>query len=387
MDELLIGVLIGALLTAGFGRIFFISRFDTYRKRAGTLTLTVFAVVLLLTPALADAKVWTFAVIGDSRGKSPEQDSNKWHFDTKRPPNHYKNWDYLWRIAKDISTKKCDLVIFTGDLIWGEKDHAKQYNNWKKAMQPVFNAGIPVYPVRGNHEEYGDVDATQWKTFVTAHLKNIPQNGPAGEKLCTYSFTHKNALFIAVDEYFNRNGKKHKINQAWLDTCLKNNNRNTHPHVFVYAHTPAFKVSGYVNKKHPKPCPGSSNSGALYCDKTVRSNLWKSLCNNGVRVYFCGHVHFYTANKIKNYTPQLYQIMNGIGGAGVDEYHGNVDKDHVIYGKNHSVVEAKNIGGHHGYNLVHVDGKKVTIDLMLWRNTLKKWKRQKGIYESFYTVK
>jgi len=378
VDELLIGFLIGALLTAGFGRAFFISRFDTYRKKVGTLTLTVLAVVLLLTPALADAGAWTFAVVGDSRGKSAEKDSNEWHFNPKREGKYYKNWDYLWRIAKDISTRKCDLVIFTGDLICGGGgNHAKQYENWKKAMQPVFNANIPVYPVRGNHEEWGDPNATQWKTFVTAHLKNLPQNGPDGEKSCTYSFFHKNAFFVALDEYFHRSGKKHKINQAWLNAQLQNNNRNTHPHVFVYAHTPAFKVSH-----------SSGSTGALYDDSSVRHTLWISLRDHGVRAYFCGHIHFYTANRIKGYgSPELYQICNGIGGAGLDAYKGDVDKDHVIYGTQHAIVEAKNIGGHHGYNLVHVDGNKVTIDLRAWHNTEKFWETKKGIYEGSYTVR
>ena len=213
------------------------------------------------------------------------------------------------------------------------------------------------------------------KTFVNKKtVLYIPQNGPAGEKLCTYSFTHKNTLFVGVDEYFHRSGRKHKINQAWLDGQLKNPKKL--PHVFVYAHTPAFKVSSF-----------SGNSGALYDDPIVRDKLWNSLCNYGVRVYFCGHVHFYTANKIKNYTSELYQIMNGIGGAGVEAYHGNVDTKHVIYGKNHSVVEAKNIGGHHGYNLVHVDGKKVKIDLRVWHNRNKYFETKKGIYEGSYKVK
>lgn len=80
-----------------------------------------------------------------------------------------------------------------------------------------------------------------------------------------------------------------------------------------------------------------------------------------------------------------YQIMNGIGGAGVEGYHGNVDTTHVEIVN--SIVAAKNKGGHHGYNLVHVDGKKVTVDLMVWHNTKKYWQRKKGIYEGSYTVK
>lgn len=355
---------IKAILMTGLGGIFSLMRVATCRKRMGTLIFVLTALALVSPQARSDARAWTFAVVGDSRG-------------TGYTYNDGVNWEILKIIAENIKDKKCNLVVFPGDLIQGSKNHSEQYKSWRDAMAPVLNAGIPVYPVRGNHEEWGDTDATQWRKFVSEKLKNVPQDGPAGEKLCTYSLTHKNALFIAVDEYFNRKGTKHTINQGWLDTQLQNNDRNTYPHIFVYAHTPAFKVSG-----------SSGSTGALYDDPSVRHALWTSLRDHGVRAYFCGHIHFYTANRMKDYgSPELYQICNGIGGAGLDDYHGNVDTAHVIYGVDSSVVEAKNIGGHHGYNLVYVDGNKVTIDLMVWHNTEKKWETKKGIYEGFYTVK
>jgi len=365
VDEIFIGVLIGALLTAGVGSVFFISRFDTYRKRVGALTLTVFGVVLFLTPAPDDAGAWTFAVIGDSRGKGAEEDSDKWDFHPKRSYKKYKNWDYLWRIAKDISKQNCALVIFTGDLIWGDKAHAKQYENWKKAMAPVFNAGIPVYPVRGNHEEYGDKDASLWRAFVKNQLdvRPIPANGPSGEKLCTYSFAHENALFVAMDEYFHRDHKKHKINQKWLNETLQKNDLETkYPHVFVYAHTPAFRVS-----TSRYSCPGSGFTGALYCDETVRNTLWTSLRDHGGRVYFCGHIHFYTRNTIKKFDhPKLYQVCNGIGGADLDRFKGHIDTTYVD-------KSLSNEDKYHGYNLVRIDDNKVTVKLRTYNAKTRQW--------------
>ena len=375
MVEVLFSVLILSLLTYCFGGVFSFGIAGPFRKKIKNLVLIVCAIVLLSAPGLAEARAWKFAVIGDSRAND--------HKNKKHPG---VNWKVLRKIAEDIKDKKVDLVIFPGDLILGgNRGYKERYADWANAMRPILNAKIPVYPVRGNHEEWGDPKATEWRKFVRSYLPNLVKlkGSPKGEQLCTYSFTHKNALFVGLDEYFGCVGQKcpHKINQAWLNGQLKKNNRKTHPHVFVYAHTPVFKVSG--NDKHS--CPGSGTTGALYCHKTIRSNLWKSLCNHGVRVYFCGHVHFYTANKIKIFLPHIYQIVNGLGGVTLGSYHGYVDKTHVDTAN--SVVEAKNIGGHHGYNLVHVDGKKVTIDLMLWRNTLKKWERKDGIYGRSYTVK
>jgi len=358
VDEIFIGVLIGALLTAGFGRVFFISRFETCRKKIGALTLTVFAVVLLLTPALVDARVWTFAVIGDSRGKSAEEDSDKWDFDSKKSYEKYKNWDYLWRIAKDISKQNCALVIFTGDLIWGDKAHAKQYENWKKAMAPVFNARIPTYPVRGNHEEWGDKDASRWRAFVKDQLdvRPIPTNGPSGEKLCTYSFAHENALFVGLDEYFGCKGTHcpHKISQTWLVSQLQ---MNTKPHVFVYAHTPAFQVSRFAGA-----------TGAIYEHADIRDAMWKAQRNGGVRVYFSGHIHFYTGNTIKKFDlPKLYQVCNGIGGAGFDPFKGyNIDTTYVD-------ESSSNEDKYHGYNLVQIDDNKVTVRLRTYNAKTREW--------------
>lgn len=48
------------------------------------------------------------------------------------------------------------MVIFPGDMVNGwfyiSTPYADQFATWRKAMAPVYDAGITVYPVRGNHE-------------------------------------------------------------------------------------------------------------------------------------------------------------------------------------------------------------------------------------------
>jgi len=48
-----------------------------------------------------------------------------------------------------------DLVLVTGDLVEGYADDAgmtSQLTTWRNNMQPIYNAGIPVYPIRGGHD-------------------------------------------------------------------------------------------------------------------------------------------------------------------------------------------------------------------------------------------
>jgi hypothetical protein len=111
-----------------------------------------------------------------------------------------------------------ELVIFPGDLVNGwfyiSTPYVDQFATWRKAMAPVYDAGIKVYPVRGNHENGPpyplinfpwppDVNATPVIVPI-AELKAayrtaftdawIPANGPAGEEGYTYSFVYKNAF-------------------------------------------------------------------------------------------------------------------------------------------------------------------------------------------------
>jgi hypothetical protein len=57
-------------------------------------------------------------------------------------------------------------------------------------MQPVYKAGIKVYPIAGNHEWTDGNLPEVWRRV----FPELPGNGPKGEEKMTYTFVHKNAF-------------------------------------------------------------------------------------------------------------------------------------------------------------------------------------------------
>ena len=90
-------------------------------------------------------------------------------------------------------TLKPAFVLEAGDLVSSGSQPA--FDAWKSAMSPVYNAGIGVYPVMGNHD-VNDVSA-----FINTFGPSLPDNGPAGEVDRTFSFTYNNALVLGLDTY------------------------------------------------------------------------------------------------------------------------------------------------------------------------------------------
>ena len=131
-----------------------------------------------------------------------------------------------------------------------------QLRAWQSTMAPLFDAGVGVYPVRGNHEADVPGSTTAWSAAFTGRYA-LPANGPTGETGLTYSFTAKNALFVGLDEYVNL----HRVNQAWLDAQLA---ANTSPHVFVFGHERAAR---------PTPKPRSDGSTSAPCCSSSRPEL------------------------------------------------------------------------------------------------------------------
>lgn len=288
---------------------------------------------------------WKFAVISDT------QDDNK-----EKSHKSCINDAVLQAIAADLVRERPDFVLVTGDLVngWfrnGGADYATQYANWKKVMQPVYQAGIRVYPMRGNHdsgperlalpplpahlEPPPEAPILLKKAFRNAFPESyIPQNGPAGEEGLTYSFTHKNAFIVGLDQF---TGGQHQVNQNWLDRQLAGNRS---PHIFVFGHEPAFGAG------HP-------DNLAFYPKE--RNLFWNSLGRAGARIYCCGHDHFYNRALIPDQAGNpIRQIIAGTGGGPRKTWSG-------VYQENSRVKGESYNGDHHGYLLVTVDGPKVTV--------------------------
>ncbi|MDD5306518.1 MAG: metallophosphoesterase [Deltaproteobacteria bacterium] len=274
---------------------------------------------------------FSFAVLGDSRGS-----------------DNGVNSAILGEIVERVLQDGPDFVLFLGDAVTGSSDKStfrSQLLHWRDVMQPLYDDGIPVYAVRGNHE---DSDPGIWREVFSGPYAP-PGNGPAGEEGLTYSFAFENALVVGLDVYAN----PHHVNQTWFDAVL---DANTLPHVFVFTHEPAFSV-------YHQDC--------LDDDVNARNRFWQSLEHAGARLYLTGHDHFFDESRIDdgdgNPDNDLHQMI--VGSAGAPIY-----SESVPSGDNgpYKVVQV----GHsstYGYMLVDVAGSKVTTVWMA--------RTGKGIYE------
>ena len=265
---------------------------------------------------------WHFIVTGDSRGKDTGV-----------------NAKILSEVAAEIVRSNPDFVLFPGDLVTGSKDndkHRAQLTKWRETMQPVYDAKIKVYPVRGNHDRGSKKTGLAIWDDIFSGPYEMPDNGPTGEKNLTYSVMHKNAIIIALDNY-SSNGQK--INQTWVDTQFVNNNS---PHVFVMGHEPAFSV------KH-KDC--------LDDNPQQRNNFLDSIMQEGGRVYFCGHDHFYdhiSADHDNEPGNDIHQFIVGTAGAPLYSHDGKYAGDNAPYTIT-PIAGAKK----HGYLIVSVNDAQV----------------------------
>ena len=257
-------------------------------------------VVSPATPAPSQSanSTWTFVVFGDSR------DITK-NTTTGISP-------YLYPIAAAIANESPDLVIYNGDLISGwiisetspvATDYPAQFRNWMKAVAPIHNyttgSGIPLHVIRGNHEDGPNQTVIPLlDAYLASVAKDMPQNGPTGEKRLTYSFTWKGAKFIGLDEYTPHNGLKETVDQGWVDKELTN---NTRPFTFVFGHAPAYPVDDDLDDK----------GYDLSVRPAERDMFWTSLANHHVTAYFSGHAHMYVRGVVQG----VQQVVSGNGGA------------------------------------------------------------------------
>lgn len=229
----------------------------------------------------ATANTLRFVVAGDSRGT-----------DAGAPVNT----QILGELVTATLSETVDFILFTGDLVFGSPNATtleSQLGAWRAIAQPLYDAGVGVYPVRGNHDADSKV---AWDNVFTGTYA-LPGNGPSGEENVTFSFTHTNALIVGLDQYANPN----RVNQAWLDAQFAS---NTQPHVFVFGHEPAFEV-------YHASCLG------VYAD--ARDAFWSSIAAEGGRVYLAGHDHFYNHARLDdgdgNPGDDVHQFVVGTAGA------------------------------------------------------------------------
>jgi len=321
------------------------------QKHAFKCATIMVSLVLFFPPCFAQAS-WRFIVTCDSRGL-----------------DEGVNLRVLDELVTEILDQEVDFVLFPGDLVYGTNAGSppvfeQQLRTWVSVMKPVYDANIPVYTGRGNHE-LGDVYcvysdspaepntednfALRWVNVFGSDLlpiQKLPANGPPGEEFMTYSVEHKNACILMLDQYAGMKHEfAHRVNQAWLDGKLVS---NTKPHVFAVGHEPAFEAL------HPD-CLGAHPAD--------RDAFWASIRKAGARVYLCGHDHFYDHARVDDGdgdpNDEIHQYIIGTAGAGLYTWVPPYLGDNGDY-----IVEQIHHARQYGYVLAEIDNLSVTLTWM-----------------------
>ncbi len=213
------------------------------------------------------------------------------------------------RVVSGVAADRPDLVVNTGDMIYGRADGPalrRQWDAYKKAIAPLK---MPVYHAPGNHDFEDELSLAIWHEYW-------------GETY--YAFEHLGCRFIVLDTE-TQEAAIGDEQFAWLTRQLDTAGRRP---VFVFLHRPLF----------PKDYAGSS----LDSDPPRRDRLHRLFVGHrrNLRAVFMGHEHIYGHDRRDGVE---YYITGGAGGP----LYANKDR-----------------GGFYHYLLVHVNGNsKCDVDV------------------------
>jgi hypothetical protein len=297
-------------------------------------------------------------------------------------------------------------------------DTASQVNDYTRALfaQDLYNAGIGFYPTRGNHE------AADWATsyvgssadfrhaypqIVPGPLASLNNNTPTdittalipGPDLTndppaaatgspfsvgvdfsaptaanlandsvSYAFDYNNATFMLLDQFQSPDYYTSHIleQQPWIDGTLAG--RLAHTHAFVFTHK---NILGGYHKDNmfggdldddPGDCYGvdfgslSPEDQAAMVAKINAENVFlASMQSNNVKYVISGHDHHHY-NSIVTSPDQRSKVHQFITGSDSSKFYDPVPpfsaNDLPVEQELHRI----------GYNIVTVDGPRVTID-------------------------
>ena len=301
--------------------------------------LCVVLTLMTLCPLAKAWAPWRFIYTADSRSESPSDNAGV-------------NVAILSEIVSEVLAQNAEFLCFGGDLCVGLENQTileEEFLKWRQTVQPLYQAGFPVYIIRGNHDEGDPAGTTAWnnvfKDFTASGGLNygLPQNGPDGEKNLTYAVAHKNVFILALDQLVTPNHGKNRVAQAWIDQQLA---ANTQPHVFPFGHFTAFKMIWDSFGDYPAD----------------RDRFWQSIARAGCRAYFCGHEHFYHEARVDsdgNNNNDLYQVVVGSAGASIHIWDGK----YIGNNGNRTLTDIYHTT-RFGYIVVDVRGYDITLTWM-----------------------
>lgn len=351
---------------------------------------TTFAVGLAfasLASHHAAAKAWKFGLIGDTQWPSSRYDDSLGGF---RNPNGVAV-DVLRQIDKEFIAHGVAFVIAVGDLSDHSTDAA--YHTRATWTQPLFDAGIGFFPLRGNHDDYAEppnasefvrvfpqtrdglmnrtpLDAFDWTDSATLHPAFTPADRKpfaVGSRFSSprpslgglsYSFAHDNATFVLLDQFRLADPLEPNTiasQTPWVDSVLRNRPRSSH--AFVLGH------KGIVTENHADNLFGSSPAD----DSAATNRFVRSLAGNGVEWYIGGHDHLHNRALVAATNDSAVRVQNIIlASASYKSYApvpSSIDSIHNLpaFGRTRQIQLSQDLR-RLGFTIVTVDGPLVTAE-------------------------
>ncbi|MEK7392291.1 MAG: metallophosphoesterase [Fibrobacterota bacterium] len=348
------------------------------------------AIWLVLVSLLSDeagAKSWKFGLIGDTQWPyNPYYDS----LGGFRNPNGVAV-DILRQIDKEFIAHGVKFVIAVGDLSDFSTNEA--YHTRATWAQPLYDAGIGFFPLRGNHDDVTEptnasefvrvfpqtrdgemnrtpLDAFDWTDSATLHptfTTTDRQTFPVGSKFSSprpsltglsYAFSYDNATFVLLDQFRTTDPLETNtiVSQIpWIDSALRNRPRPSH--AFVLGH------KGIVTENHADNLFGGSPA----VDSAGTNKFLRSLAGNEVRWYIGGHDHLHNRSLITatNDTAVRVQgiILPSASYKSYAPYYPSIDSlyDLPAFGRTRQIQLSQDLY-RLGFTIVTIDGPLVTAE-------------------------
>ncbi|MBN1904925.1 MAG: metallophosphoesterase [Deltaproteobacteria bacterium] len=347
---------------------------------------------------------WSFGVHGDTQWTIEEDASN---------PN-FVSGAMIRQVNDEFIKHGVKLVIALGDL----SDRAKTGAMATRAefAKPLYDAGIGLFPVRGNHETYGwlfnyaPVEAeikamlesfpqTQKEMFGISNLSSpVTLDGKYSNELegLSYSFDYgpdgSNIRFVILDtedikcETAERemNGVKYPYwakactnypipsQQEWITDRLNKTGRNT-THAIVLAHRAPMGQNHTDSPFNPNTIFGQESYGMDH-NPEGQNAFYDSMNKNGVKLYLGAHDHIHHRSIVKS--PDGNSQIQEIIAAGLStkfyspssipfpkkDRQGNVTIPDQWYGQKSREISLSQEENNIGYYIYTIDGPRLSAD-------------------------
>jgi hypothetical protein len=271
------------------------------------------AFTMLVGVVTASAETWKFGVMSDTQWTTDDPAGTN--------PNTVPA-SIIQQINRQFINHGVKFVLQVGDLT----DTGEDANIAERAAaaQPLIDAGIGFFPMRGNHETYGtdngfgikafqmNFPQTQGGVFTQTSGHNLkigeqfssPTNVSKDLTGMSYSFDYgkgdDSARFVIIDPWAtpskidnNADGYAYGYTiadqQNWISSRLDKKKRGPE-HTFVFSHQPVM-----AENHQDTPFSGYTNA-----NPDMQNAFFASLDNNNVEYYISGHDHIHQRSIVKS---------------------------------------------------------------------------------------